>query len=163
MLWFHSYRFQSTSFSSYNPSIHMSPSVNIRPINVPMVAYRIFRKEGFNCETLPRWYPRSCCAHCKRRSGLCSDPDCWFLIYGEQFTQLQVKTEAITFSLSVKHIMSLESWAVDKLSQFLGIDDETLKTQVLPYLLSYDSPDALQGHLMVRARHLSTALFDKIS
>ncbi|KAI8147226.1 putative zinc finger motif, C2HC5-type-domain-containing protein [Fennellomyces sp. T-0311] len=44
--------------------------------------------------------------------------------------------------------MSLESWAVDKLSQFLGIDDETLKTQVLPYLLSFDSPDALQAHLM---------------
>ena len=45
--------------------------------------------------------------------------------------------------------MNLEAWAIDNLSQLLGIDDETLKTQVLPYLMSYDSPDALGEHLMV--------------
>lgn len=46
--------------------------------------------------------------------------------------------------------MSLESWATDKLSVFLGFDPETLKTQILPYLMSSNSPDAFANELMVR-------------
>lgn len=48
--------------------------------------------------------------------------------------------------------MSLESWATDKLSVFLGFDPETLKTQILPYLMSSNSPDAFANELMVRKR-----------
>ncbi|KAI9261925.1 putative zinc finger motif, C2HC5-type-domain-containing protein [Helicostylum pulchrum] len=44
--------------------------------------------------------------------------------------------------------MSLESWATDKLSVFLGFDPETLKTQILPYLMSSNSPDAFADELM---------------
>lgn len=61
--------------------------------------------------------------------------------------------------------MSLESWAIDKLSVFLGFDPETLQTQILPYLLTSESPDAFADQLMVRnigiwARaHVSTKQF----
>ncbi|KAI7891902.1 putative zinc finger motif, C2HC5-type-domain-containing protein [Mucor mucedo] len=44
--------------------------------------------------------------------------------------------------------MSLESWATDKLSVFLGFDPETLKTQILPYLMTSQTPDALADELM---------------
>ncbi|KAF1802511.1 putative zinc finger motif, C2HC5-type-domain-containing protein [Mucor lusitanicus] len=44
--------------------------------------------------------------------------------------------------------MSLESWAIDKLSVFLGFDPETLQTQILPYLLTSESPDAFADQLM---------------
>ncbi|KAI8641818.1 putative zinc finger motif, C2HC5-type-domain-containing protein [Parasitella parasitica] len=44
--------------------------------------------------------------------------------------------------------MSLESWAIDKLSVFLGFDPETLQSQILPYLLTSDSPDAFAEQLM---------------
>ncbi|KAI8986552.1 putative zinc finger motif, C2HC5-type-domain-containing protein [Pilobolus umbonatus] len=43
--------------------------------------------------------------------------------------------------------MSLESWAIDKLSVFLGFDSETLSTQILPYLLSATTPDAFAEQL----------------
>lgn len=46
--------------------------------------------------------------------------------------------------------MSLESWAIDKLSVFLGFDPETLHSQILPYLLTSESPDAFAEQLMVR-------------
>lgn len=46
--------------------------------------------------------------------------------------------------------MSLESWATDKLSVFLGFDPETLRTQILPYLMTSQTPDALADELMVR-------------
>lgn len=45
--------------------------------------------------------------------------------------------------------MHLETWVVDELSKFLGIDDETLKTNVVPYLWTIETPDALSEHLMV--------------
>ncbi|CAO3606850.1 unnamed protein product [Cunninghamella echinulata] len=41
----------------------------------------------------------------------------------------------------------MESWAVNQLSVFLGFDPETLKNQVLPYLMSFDSPISLSEHL----------------
>ncbi|CEP07133.1 hypothetical protein [Parasitella parasitica] len=44
--------------------------------------------------------------------------------------------------------MSLESWAIDKLSVFLGFDPETLQSQILPYLLTSESPDAFAEQLM---------------
>ncbi|KAL7316353.1 hypothetical protein PS15m_005454 [Mucor circinelloides] len=44
--------------------------------------------------------------------------------------------------------MSLESWAIDKLSVFLGFDSETLQTQILPYLMTSNSPDAFADQLM---------------
>ncbi|CAO3654636.1 unnamed protein product [Mucor fragilis] len=44
--------------------------------------------------------------------------------------------------------MSLESWAIDKLSVFLGFDPETLQTQILPYLMASNSPDAFADQLM---------------
>ncbi|KAI9483757.1 MAG: putative zinc finger motif, C2HC5-type-domain-containing protein [Benjaminiella poitrasii] len=44
--------------------------------------------------------------------------------------------------------MSFESWAIDKLSVFLGFDPETLQTQILPYILSTSSSDALTERLM---------------
>ncbi|CAO3629328.1 unnamed protein product [Mucor hiemalis] len=44
--------------------------------------------------------------------------------------------------------MSLESWATDKLSVFLGFDPETLQQQILPYLMSSNSPDAFAEQLM---------------
>ncbi|KAG0172301.1 hypothetical protein DFQ28_008323 [Apophysomyces sp. BC1034] len=43
--------------------------------------------------------------------------------------------------------MELENWAVEKLSVFLGFDSETLKTQVLPYLMSFTSAEDLTEHL----------------
>ncbi|KAI7904135.1 putative zinc finger motif, C2HC5-type-domain-containing protein [Cokeromyces recurvatus] len=43
---------------------------------------------------------------------------------------------------------SLESWAIDKLSVFLGFDPETLQTQIIPYLMSSNSPDAFADQLM---------------
>ncbi|KAI8368084.1 putative zinc finger motif, C2HC5-type-domain-containing protein [Blakeslea trispora] len=43
---------------------------------------------------------------------------------------------------------SLESWAVDKLSVFLGFDSETIETQILPFLMSSDSPDRFAEQLM---------------
>ena len=46
--------------------------------------------------------------------------------------------------------MSLENWAIDKLSVFLGFDPETLQSQILPYLLTSESPDAFAEQLMVR-------------
>jgi hypothetical protein len=45
--------------------------------------------------------------------------------------------------------MSLENWAIDKLSVFLGFDPETLQSQILPYLMSSNSPDAFAEQLMV--------------
>ncbi|KAI8968481.1 putative zinc finger motif, C2HC5-type-domain-containing protein [Mycotypha africana] len=44
--------------------------------------------------------------------------------------------------------MSLESWAIDKLSVFLGFDSETLETQIIPYLMKNDTPEAFSSQLM---------------
>ncbi|ORX55828.1 zf-C2HC5-domain-containing protein [Hesseltinella vesiculosa] len=41
----------------------------------------------------------------------------------------------------------MESWVVDQLSVFLGFDPETLQSQMLPYLMSFESPVDLQDHL----------------
>ncbi|KAI8093550.1 putative zinc finger motif, C2HC5-type-domain-containing protein [Halteromyces radiatus] len=41
----------------------------------------------------------------------------------------------------------MDNWAVDQLSVFLGFDPETLKSQVLPYLFSFDNPTSLSEHL----------------
>ncbi|KAL0088085.1 putative zinc finger motif, C2HC5-type-domain-containing protein [Phycomyces blakesleeanus] len=41
----------------------------------------------------------------------------------------------------------MEHWATDKLSIFLGLDTLTLETQVIPYLMTLDTPDALTQHL----------------
>ncbi|KAI8331035.1 putative zinc finger motif, C2HC5-type-domain-containing protein [Chlamydoabsidia padenii] len=41
----------------------------------------------------------------------------------------------------------MENWAIDQLGMFLGFDPETLKTQVMPYLMSFDSPTTLSEHL----------------
>ncbi|CAO3589972.1 unnamed protein product [Absidia cylindrospora] len=41
----------------------------------------------------------------------------------------------------------MDNWVIDQLGVFLGFDTETLQTQVLPYLSSFDSPSALSEHL----------------
>ncbi|ORZ14191.1 putative zinc finger motif, C2HC5-type-domain-containing protein [Absidia repens] len=41
----------------------------------------------------------------------------------------------------------MDNWVIDQLGVFLGFDPETLQTQVLPYLSSFDSPTALSEHL----------------
>lgn len=57
--------------------------------------------------------------------------------------------------------MHLETWVVDELSKFLGIDDETLKTNVVPYLWTIETPDALSEHLMVSGfRHCVMGLYE---
>ncbi|KAF7724149.1 hypothetical protein EC973_001274 [Apophysomyces ossiformis] len=43
--------------------------------------------------------------------------------------------------------MELEAWATEKLSVFLGFDPETLRTQVMPYLMSFSSAEELTEHL----------------
>lgn len=45
---------------------------------------------------------------------------------------------------------SLENWATDKLAIFLGFDSGTIKTQVLPYLMSTESPDIFADRVMVK-------------
>jgi hypothetical protein len=51
--------------------------------------------------------------------------------------------------LTFTYLSPMENWAIDQLGMFLGFDPETLKTQVMPYLLSFDSPTALSEHLQV--------------
>lgn len=51
--------------------------------------------------------------------------------------------------------MSLESWATDKLSVFLGFDPETLQQQILPYLMSSNSPDSFAEQLMVSVQYIN--------
>lgn len=59
--------------------------------------------------------------------------------------------------------MSLESWAIDKLSVFLGFDPETLQSQILPYLMSSNSPDVFAEQLLVIIRLLlRDRLFTKL-
>ncbi|KAI8327855.1 putative zinc finger motif, C2HC5-type-domain-containing protein [Choanephora cucurbitarum] len=43
---------------------------------------------------------------------------------------------------------TIESWATDKLSVFLGFDSETIQTQILPFLMSSNSPDLFAEQLM---------------
>ncbi|KAI8073176.1 putative zinc finger motif, C2HC5-type-domain-containing protein [Gongronella butleri] len=40
-----------------------------------------------------------------------------------------------------------DAWVIDQLAVFLGFDPETLQTQVIPYLMSIESPIELQQHL----------------
>ncbi|KAI8393525.1 putative zinc finger motif, C2HC5-type-domain-containing protein [Radiomyces spectabilis] len=49
--------------------------------------------------------------------------------------------------------MSFEDWAEEQLSIFLGFDPETLQSQVIPYLLSADSPQVLRENLQEMVGH----------
>lgn len=53
-------------------------------------------------------------------------------------------------TVTLFNTMDNDSWAVHKLSEFLGFDDETLKTQVLPYLKTLKTADEFSNHLMVQ-------------
>jgi hypothetical protein len=54
------------------------------------------------------------------------------------------------FVLGKTNMSSLENWATDKLAIFLGFDSGTIKTQVLPYLMSTESPDIFADRVMVK-------------
>ncbi|RUS24614.1 hypothetical protein BC938DRAFT_473322 [Jimgerdemannia flammicorona] len=42
---------------------------------------------------------------------------------------------------------TIDQWATDNLSLFLGLDPDTLSQQVLPYLNTFNTPDDLANHL----------------
>ncbi|KAM3579588.1 hypothetical protein VKS41_008043 [Umbelopsis sp. WA50703] len=44
-------------------------------------------------------------------------------------------------------MLSMQDWAIEKLSVFLGFDPETLREQVYPYLVSIESSNELVEHL----------------
>jgi hypothetical protein len=60
------------------------------------------------------------------------------------------------FVLEKTNMSSLENWATDKLAIFLGFDTETIKTQVLPYLMSTESPDIFADRVMVKNKQIET-------
>jgi Holliday junction resolvasome RuvABC ATP-dependent DNA helicase subunit len=49
----------------------------------------------------------------------------------------------------VLNMLSMQDWAIEKLSVFLGFDPETLREQVYPYLVSIESSNELVEHLTV--------------
>jgi hypothetical protein len=44
---------------------------------------------------------------------------------------------------------TLENWAQDKLSVFLGFDSNTIRSQVWPYVMATKTPEAFCERLMV--------------
>jgi hypothetical protein len=50
---------------------------------------------------------------------------------------------------------TLDTWAQDKLSVFLGFDPETIRSQVLPYLMSTQTPEAFGERLMVKREKIN--------
>lgn len=65
---------------------------------------------------------------------------------------MNAPTAAIAYYCLIRFIYdmsSMQDWAIEKLSVFLGFDPETLREQVYPYLVSIDSSNELVEHLTV--------------